>query len=109
MKHAVRALVPPSEPEPPQRPLWQPGVLEEIARAAGLAPETSYDLSWAYAFDDDATLVSAMLAPGMVVEVVQEVGEEAARTAVLEALAPFRTASGSYRLENEWHTLIARA
>ena len=28
---------------------------------------------------------------------------------LLEALAPFRTAGGGYRLENEWHTLVATA
>jgi hypothetical protein len=31
------------------------------------------------------------------------------RAAVLDALAPYRTTDGGYRLENEWHTLIARA
>ena len=31
------------------------------------------------------------------------------RAGLLEALAPFRTAGGGYRLENEWHTLVATA
>jgi hypothetical protein len=29
--------------------------------------------------------------------------------ALLEVLAPFRSADGTYRLENEWHTLLAAA
>ena len=32
----------------------------------------------------------------------------ALRAAILEALAPHRTAEGAYRLENEWHHLVAR-
>ena len=40
---------------------------------------------------------------------VGEAGEAAARAAVVDALAPFRTADGGYRLPNEYHYLIARA
>jgi hypothetical protein len=29
--------------------------------------------------------------------------------AIVEALAPYRTRAGGYRLENEWHYLVARA
>ena len=35
--------------------------------------------------------------------------QDAARDAILEALAVCRTPDGGYRLENEWHFLIARA
>jgi hypothetical protein len=31
------------------------------------------------------------------------------RAALVEALAPYRTPDGGYRLENEWHYLLARA
>jgi hypothetical protein len=30
-------------------------------------------------------------------------------TAIVESLASYRTPSGGYRLENEWHYLIASA
>jgi hypothetical protein len=35
--------------------------------------------------------------------------EEKLRASLLEALAPYRTPSGGYRLENEWRYLVARA
>jgi len=54
-------------------------------------------------------LARMMLAPGLVVELLRSSDENAVRTAIIEGLAPYRTASGSYRLENEWHYLIARA
>jgi hypothetical protein len=31
------------------------------------------------------------------------------RQAIVEALAPHRAPDGSYRLENEWHYVVARA
>ena len=88
--------------------LHEPGVLEEIAAEAGLAPEDAFDLSWAYEFADQGALVQAMLSAGGVVEAVRESGEEAVRDAILDPLKPFRTESGRYRLENEWHYVIAR-
>jgi hypothetical protein len=35
--------------------------------------------------------------------------EEELRARIVEALAPFRTPSSSYRFENEWHYLVASA
>jgi SAM-dependent methyltransferase len=109
VKDAVRSLLPAARDAPESPRLWEPGVLEEIVQAAGLRPEACYDLSWAYSFPDERSLAAAMLAPGLVVEMVDLVGEEPVRRAILEALEPYRTPAGGYRLENEWHTMIARA
>ena len=68
-----------------------------LARAAGLVPRERVELSWRYVFPDEEALARAMLAPGPVAE------------AIVDALAPFRTPAGGYRLENEWHTLVASA
>jgi hypothetical protein len=35
--------------------------------------------------------------------------QAAARAAIVEALAAHRSPEGSYRIANEWHTLVARA
>ncbi len=94
MKRAVAPLMPPpppGAPEPP--PLWKPGVLEGIATDAGLTPQSAFDLTYAWEYPDEQTLVRSMLAPGLIVE----------------ALAPYRNPDGGYRLENEWHYLIASA
>lgn len=110
MKDAIAPFLPPPAPgSPPPPALWEPGVLEGIVSEAGLQPESAFDLSWAYRFEDEHSLARAMLAAALVVVAAQRAGEETVRTAVVDALAPYRTAEGAYSLENEWHVLIARA
>jgi SAM-dependent methyltransferase len=109
IKPIVRPLFPgydPSAPPPPD--LAEPGALEGIAAAAGLTPAEAYDVRWAYAYEDDDALLRSMLSAGGVGDAAgAREGEVAA--ALLEALAPFRAVDGTYRLENEWHTLVATA
>jgi SAM-dependent methyltransferase len=107
MLRALRALRPGARA--PGVPLWQPGILEDIASEVGLSPGAAFDVSFALEYPDERALLQTMLSPGPVVETVQARGEEAVAGTILDSLAPYRTADGGYRLENEWHTLIARA
>ncbi len=109
MKQALRPFLAPSEGQGPPPPLWEPGVLEGIATEASLTPESAFDISYAFEYADEEALVRGTLAPGIVVAAIRSAGEEAVREAVVEALAPYRTPSGGYRLVNEWHYLLARA
>ncbi len=108
---AAGASLRPPEPAPRSAPppLWQPGVLEEIASAADLRPQASFDLRSAFEFPDEHALVRGLLSPGPVSLAIRHSGEEAVARAIVEALAPRRRPDGSYRLENEWHYLLARA
>jgi SAM-dependent methyltransferase len=110
IKPIVRPFFPgydPSAPPPPE--LAAPGVLEGIVAAAGLTPSTSFDVRWPYVYEDEQALLRGMLAAGGVGDAAGPAREDEVRTALLEALAPFRTGDGAYRLENEWHTLVATA
>ena len=102
-----RPAPPPGTPQPP--PLSTPGVLEGLAAEAGLEPDVAFDVSWPYDFPDEDTTVRALLSPGPLIAAAEVHGEEPLRAALLEALAPYRTTDGGYRLANEWHFLIARA
>ena len=90
-------------------PLWQPGVVEELARGAGLTPRLAFDHSCAFDYSGDEDLVRGMAAAGGVVQAAAVAGDEAVRSAILESLAPFRAADGSYRLTNEWRHVVATA
>jgi SAM-dependent methyltransferase len=99
-------------PPPPGRinpaTLWEPGVLEELATQAGLTPDTAFDDRWAYEYADEESMTRAMLSAGGFGAIVGDRQDEA-RAAVLEALAVCRTPDCGYRIENDWHFLIARA
>jgi SAM-dependent methyltransferase len=108
LKVALGRLMPgPGRQEPP--PFWRPGVLEEMASAAGLTPERTFDCRWAFDYPDEPAMVRGMLAAGGAVVATRASGEERVRAAIVEALEPCRTATGGYRIANEWHFLVARA
>ena len=105
---AVGAFLPERPPTGPDgRALGDPGVLEGFASAAGLTAESTGDVTFRSEYADEATVVRAMLAAGLVALAARLAGEDTIRAAIVDALAPFRKADGSYRLENEWHYLIA--
>ena len=109
IKPVVRPYFPgydPSAPPPPD--LAEPGILEGLAAAAGLTPAETFDVSWSYDYADDNALTRSLLAAGGVGDAAgPQEGE--VRKALIDALAPFRTETGGYRLENTWHFLIAAA
>jgi SAM-dependent methyltransferase len=108
MKAAIHPFLPGAAGGRTPPELWRPGVLEAMAAEAGLAPERTFDTSWAYEYADEDALLRGMLSAGLV-HVAEEAGGDAVRRAIVEALAPYRTADGGYRLENEWHYLVATA
>ena len=110
VKDVVRPLLPPRPADaPPDPDLAEPGPLEQLAAAAGLAPAVTLDVSWPYRYPDAATLGRAMLAPAGLALLVGPEREPAVRDQIVAALAPHRQADGSYELENEFRIVIARA
>ena len=109
IKPIVRPLFPgydPSAPPPPD--LAAPGALEGLASAAGLTPVEAFDITWPYVYRDEAELAGGLLSAAGVGDAAGE-REGEVRAALVDVLAPYRSAEGSYRLENQWHFLFARA
>jgi SAM-dependent methyltransferase len=110
MKAIARPFMPPRPPDaPPDPDFAQPGMLEGLATQAGLTPGDAFVTSWAYTYPDAETLGRALVAPAGFALLVGPDREEEAKAAIVDGLAEFRTADGSYRLENEYRYLIARA
>jgi ubiquinone/menaquinone biosynthesis C-methylase UbiE len=110
MKHAVASFLPPPDPKARRgSELWAAGVLEEVASEAGLAPASAFDHSWAYEYADDRALLRGLLAAGGLAVVAERTGRGLVEQAILDGLRPYRTPAGGYRLENEWHYLVATA
>jgi SAM-dependent methyltransferase len=110
MKQIVRPFMPPRPSDAPAEPDFsKPGVLEEIATKAGLTPDQAFDTSWALVYGDDDTLRRALVAPAGIAVLVGPDRETEVKDAIVAGLAQYRTPDGSYRLQNEFHFLIARA
>jgi SAM-dependent methyltransferase len=90
-------------------PLWKPGVLEEMASQAGLSPSFDFNFSFAFEYPDEETLGRLLLAPAGLATLVGPEREDDVRAQIVEAMAPYRTANGGYRLDNELHYLVAIA
>lgn len=67
------------------------------------------DLSYAFEYPDTETPARRLLNPGPVVEAIEAAGEERVRGAIVESLTSYRGADGGYRIENEWHYVVASA
>ena len=109
---ALRELQPPPppgarEPDPPA--IGEPGVLEGLAVEAGLEPRGASEVDVPFEAPDEETLLRALLAPGGASLAIEHSGEQAVRKAIGDASAPFRRLDGSYRIENRFRYLIARA
>lgn len=110
MKEIARPFFPPRPVDAPPEPDYaNPGVLEEIVTRAGLVPEQAFDASWSFEFADDETMARALIAPAGLSMLVGPQREQEFKRALIDGLASYRTADGTYRLSNEYHYLIARA
>jgi SAM-dependent methyltransferase len=110
MKAVVRPFLPsPPRDAPAPPPLWRPGVLEEMASEAGLIPGAAFDFSFAYQYPDEQTLSRLLVAAAGIAKLVGPEREDDIRAQIVDALAPYRTEQGGYRLHNEFHYLVATA
>jgi SAM-dependent methyltransferase len=83
--------------------------LRALAVQSGLSPVEVIDVTGNWEYADLDTALRGLLAAGVAERAIRHSGEAAVRTSVIDALAPFRLASGGYRLENEFRYLLARA
>jgi SAM-dependent methyltransferase len=100
---------PPPAGAPPAPALWQPGALEDLAHAAGLAPIDAFEHSYPMHYPDAETLGRRLVAAAGIAKLVGPDREPGVREALIAALEPRRRADGSYHLDNAFHYMIAEA
>jgi SAM-dependent methyltransferase len=110
MKAIVRPFLPPRPADAPPEPDYSaPGVLEELAVEAGLEPEETFDTRYAFDYPDQETLGGMLVAPAGIAALVGPEREAEVKDAIVAGLASHRGPDGTYRLENEFHFLVARS
>jgi SAM-dependent methyltransferase len=103
------ALAPWIEPPPPARSrLSDPDDLRATAERAGLLVERLEAVRCPVDYADDDDLLGPLFDSGFGRLAVRKGGPVAVRTAVLQHLAPYRTAGGGYRLTDLFRLLVAR-
>ncbi len=107
---AMSAFLPPPPPGAPGPfALSAPGRVEALLEQAELEPLTSGEVDCPFEYPDLETAVRGNMSAGPATAAIRQVGAETLRQALVEALAPFRTSAGGYRLRNRFRYVIASA
>jgi SAM-dependent methyltransferase len=107
---ALRPLLPPSPPDSPGPfALSYPGAIEALVAQAGLTPVHDGYIEVTFDYPDETNMLRANGSNGPVVLAERTSGKDEVVNAVRDALAQFRTAAGSYRIETEWRYVTATA
>jgi SAM-dependent methyltransferase len=106
---ALRPLLPAPPPGAPGPfALSDETALRALATSAGLTPGDIVDVECAFQYADLATGQRALGSAGVAVRAVENSSDAAVDEAHAKALAPFRQADGSYRIQASFRCLIAR-
>jgi hypothetical protein len=89
--------------------LGEPGIIEALAADAGLSLLGAQDVSVPFVVADEAALQRAFLLDAILCGALDQAGEQAVRATVSDAAAPYRRPDGSYRFENVFRVVVARA
>lgn len=106
----LQPLLPPSPPDAPGPfALSYEGALEKLVSAAGLIPKEAGYVEATFEYLDEDVCVRAMLSTGPAVLASRTSGEDVVRAALADAVSPFKTSTGGYRIETEWRYALATA
>ncbi len=92
----------------PGPPLREPARLRAMAERAGLVVERLDEVACSFSYADEDELLGPVFDSALGRAAGRRAGPVAVRDAVLERLAPYRTAAAGYRLENVFRLLVAR-
>jgi SAM-dependent methyltransferase len=104
---ALGALMPPPPPGTPGPfALSEDGALERLVSDAGFQPGLRQRVSSPFLYANLDSALKGLLSAGPAQRAILHTSHEAAVEAVTNAIAPFRTESGGYRMENTFYILV---
>jgi SAM-dependent methyltransferase len=105
---ALKPLLPPPPPGAGGPfALSDESTLRALVENADLAPVVVADVDCPWKLPDLTVALRALMSSGPVVLAIRTSGEAKVRAAVTEAIAPYRTSDGGYRIENKFRYLVA--
>jgi hypothetical protein len=99
---------PPAERTVDKKPLYTDGVLEGLAKQAGLIPESAEEIKCIWNFDDLEAALRGVLSAGPISIAIKNFGEEKVFTAAAEVLKQFVQPSGKVKMRNTFLCLTSR-
>ncbi len=106
---ALRPLLPPPPPNAPGPfTLSDKAALTGFAEAAGLQPQSVFDVESPFTYPNLPTALRGLNSSGVAAAAMERAGEEAVSAAHAAALAPFKQADGGYHVPAHFRCLIAR-
>jgi SAM-dependent methyltransferase len=107
---AVTRLLPPAAPGTPGTfALAGSGTLPALATEAGLRPEKVAEVAVTFGYRNIDVAIRAQLSRGPAQRAIAYVGRQATAESIAAALAHLRRPDGSYRMDNVFRYLLARA
>jgi SAM-dependent methyltransferase len=107
--YALKPLLPPvPRGAPGPFALSDESQLRSIAERAGLTPFDAFEIAAPWSYPDHATAMRALASPGGAVKAAELAGAAAVDRAHADAIAPFRSSDGSYRVEARFRCLFTR-
>jgi hypothetical protein len=106
---AIGSLLPPPPPGTPGPfALSEPGLMEQLLAKAGLTPGQPVDVDSPFVFVNEDAGCRGFASSGPGIRAIRAAGADKVRATLLSALAPFKTKSGTYHLDNKFCFIIAR-
>jgi SAM-dependent methyltransferase len=109
LKALAALLPPPPAGAPGPFALTDEARAKAVLKEAGLTPVAMADVDCPWVYPSLEIALRGMLSAGPAEKAIRASSYERARDVVASAIAPFRTASGGYRMNNKFRYLIARA
>ncbi|HVL85140.1 MAG TPA: class I SAM-dependent methyltransferase [Pseudonocardia sp.] len=105
---ALAAWLPPRRQPDGAAPVTEPSRLRQLVELAGLEVVELAEVVCPFTYPDEDAVVVPVLDSGIGRLAARRTGPAQVRAAVLDRLAPHRTADGGYRLDNLFRVLLAR-
>jgi ubiquinone/menaquinone biosynthesis C-methylase UbiE len=100
---------PPHKKEPGKKPLFSEGALEDLARQAGLYPESSEEIKCTWNFENKQTALKGMISAGLIELAIRNAGIEKITDTISDSIKQFQTKDGGYVLKNTFRFLTTTA
>ena len=99
--------MPPPNISSDRKPLYTDGVLEGLAREAGLIPVSESEIDCVWNFKDKNDALRTMLSAGLISLVIQKIGEQKVREIAGTVIENFKQPDGSYQIKNTFKCLVS--